>query len=128
MARDARIEHRLQRWAQWITIGDGSGYAARSVLHPEWSPPTKGSTPTLKVGAASDVRETHRAVGRLSMRQANTVVVHYVLRLPIGEQAVRLECAAATVFARIDDGHRRLAALLYAADQQEEFCNIESDG
>lgn len=116
MARDARIEHRLQRWAQWITIGDGSGYAARSVLHPEWSPPTKGSAPTLKVGAASDVRETHRAIGLLSMRQANTVVVHYVLRLPMAEQALRLECAERTVFERIDDAHRRLAGLLYGQD------------
>lgn len=112
MARDPSIEARLQRWAEYVTVGDGSGYPAMSVLHPQWQPPTPGQTPTLKVSAGSDVRETHRAIGQLSQRLANTVVMHYVIKGPIEEQARRLECAVQTVYMRIDQVHQRLARAL----------------
>ena len=45
-ARDERIEARLQRWARWVTVGDGSGFPTMSVLHREWTPPSPGTTPT----------------------------------------------------------------------------------
>lgn len=113
MARDERMDARLWRWAQAVTVGDGSGYSSVSPLHPNWSPPTPGMRPTLKVsGASSDAAATHAAVRELSLRLRNTVVVHYCLRLPIAEQAGRLECAESTVHQRIDEAHRRLAALL----------------
>lgn len=112
MARDPKIEERLLRWAQAVTVGDGNGFPAMSVLHPQWQPPTPGQTPTLKVAAGSDVRQTHRAIGELSLRLRNTIVVHYVVRGTIQEQARRLECAPDTVHARIEEAHRRLAAHL----------------
>lgn len=112
MARDAVIEARLQRWAQYVSVGDGSGFPVMSVLHPQWQPPTPGTTPTLKVARVSDVRETHRAIGTLSQRLANTLVVHYCLRLSVAEQAQRLDCAVRTVHERIDTAHRLLRGIL----------------
>lgn len=112
MARDAVIEARLVRWANAVTVGDGSGFPTMSVLHPEWQPPSPGVTPTLKTSAHSDVMETHRALQRLSLRLQNTVAVHYCMRLSVAEQAERLDCAEATVYGRVDRAHRELAALL----------------
>lgn len=107
-ARDDAIEARLQRWAQWVTAGDGSGYPAVNVLDRSWMPPSPGTTPTLKVAASSDVRQTHRALERLSVRLRNTVVVHYCHKVPLAEQARRLECAESTVVARVALVHRLL--------------------
>lgn len=112
MARDAAIDARLQRWAEAVTVGDGSGYAVVNPLHPNWSPPTAGVRPGMKVARASDVGETHRAIRRLSLRLANTVVVHYCLRLPMADQAERLECDVSTVGRRVEEAHRQLLALL----------------
>jgi DNA-directed RNA polymerase specialized sigma24 family protein len=109
MARDSWIEARLQRWAAMLTVGDGSGYPRTSVLDPSWQPPTPGQLPTLKVSAHSDAVQTHRAIARLSQRLANTLVVHYVMRLPLQQQAERLECAQSTVTLRVDEAHRQLA-------------------
>lgn len=122
MARDAAIEARLQRWAQAVTVGDGSGFPTMSVLHREWSPPSGGMTPSMKVAPASDVMQTHRALGKLSLRLRNTVVVHYCLRLPMELQAERLECAVDTVHGRVEQAHRQLAAVLQGQDHAE-FCN-----
>lgn len=112
MARDPRIEERLVRWAAGVTVGDGNGFPAMSVIHPEWQPPSPGTTPTMKVSSASDVRATHAAIGRLSMRLRNTIVVHYCYGGPMDEQAARLDCEVVTVHARIDQAHRELSALL----------------
>ena len=108
MARDANIEARLQRWAQWLNVGDGSGFPVMSVLHPEWQPPSPGLTPTMKSVAGGDERATHRAVSRMSERLKATLVVHYVQRLPVAEQALRLGCAEPTVHERIGRAHRLL--------------------
>ena len=110
MARDMKIEARLQRWAAAVTVGDGSGFPTMSVLHPEWQPPSPGQTPTMKTSAHSDVRETHREIGFLSMRLANTVVLHYCLKLPLAAQAERLECGESTVIKRLELAHRQLRA------------------
>lgn len=124
MARDARMEARLQRWAQGVTVGDGSGYPAMCVIHPQWQPPSPGTAPTLKVAHHSDVRETHRAIGALSMRLANTLVVHYCLRLPMDEQAQRLGCEVRTVHGRVEEAHRRLQGILAGMNS----CNKHSVG
>lgn len=126
MARDEQIHLRLLEWAQWRKAGDGSGYPTMSVLHEDWSPPSPGLTPTMKVAAPSSARQTHLAVQTLSARLRNTLAVHYLANLPIAEQAMRLECAEATVYARIDEVHRQLRALLMA--RQNDFCNIEKVG
>lgn len=112
MARSPAMEARLQRWAQAVTVGDGSGFPVMSVLHPEWQPPSPGTTPTLKTSAASDARETHRALLQLSQRLQNTVAVHYCMKLPLAEQAQRLDCAVDTVHGRIEAAHQALAAAL----------------
>lgn len=125
MARDDDMHARLLAWAQYVTVGDGSGYPVMSVLHEDWSPPSPGTTPTMKVSAPSSARQTHRAIARLSLRLANTLVVHYVLRLPIAVQAERLGCAEATVYARVEAAQRLLRGLLQAGPQST-FCNIET--
>lgn len=120
MALDPLMEARLQRWAQYVTVGDGSGYAAINTLHEDWSPPTPGMTPTLKASPASDVRQTHRAIEQLSLRLRNTVAVHYCLRLPIAQQAERLDCGRSTVYLRVFEAQRQLRELL-----QPTFCSMD---
>lgn len=112
MARDMDIEARLQRWAQWITVGDGSGYARVNTLHPNWSPPTKGVRPGMKVGHGSDAPQTHRAVKRLSQRLQDTLVVHYCKRLTLAEQAAALGCTESAIGPRVQRAHRELLAML----------------
>lgn len=116
VARDAVIQARLERWAEGVLCGDGSGFPTKSVLHLSWSPPTPGLSPVLKVAPGSDVAQTHRMIGKLSERLIATVVVHYVLRPPIEEQAAMLECEPATVYARIERIH---------AEMQRMLCEIQ---
>lgn len=133
--RDPEIDQRLCRWAQGVTVGDGSGYPTMSVIHPEWSPPSPGVTPTLKTAAGTDVRQTHRAVLLLSERLQATLVVFYVKRLALGEQARLLECEERTIHARIERAHQLLRALLIGPDlavmlteQARSFCNMHERG
>lgn len=112
MARCPWIEERLQRWAQGVTVGDGSGYPAMSVIHPNWMPPSGGQTPVMKTAPASDVRQTHRCIGRLSARLQDTVVVHYVMRPSLQDQAERLGCSVDTVHQRIERVHALMRGML----------------
>lgn len=112
--RSPDIEARLQRWAQWLKEGEGAGYPAMSVIHPEWQPPAPGQRPTLKSVKPGDARATHRAVTAMSLRMQDTLFVHYVMNLSLRDQADKLECAEATVIARVDKAHRLL---------QREFCD-----
>jgi DNA-directed RNA polymerase specialized sigma24 family protein len=112
VARDEHMHALLLAWAQYVTVGDGSGYPVLSVLHQDWSPPTPGMTPTMKVSAPSSARETHRAIARLSQRLSNTLVVHYVLKPALAEQALRLECAEATVYLRVEAAQQQLRSIL----------------
>lgn len=109
-----RMEQRLLAWAHWLTLGgNGDGYAAMSVLHPEWTPPTPGTTPTLKVGTSDAYhRATHQAVLTLSRRLQATLLVHYCKRLPVAEQAEQLQCAVPTVHARVREAKVQLGAVL----------------
>lgn len=115
MARIDWVEQRLRDWAQWLRVGDGSGYPAKSVLHPHWSLPSAGTTPTLKVTAPSSARATHRAIGRLSERLQATVVLHYCTQLSVVDQASRLECQPDTIGQRLRTAHSMLARDLGAA-------------
>lgn len=117
MDRDQRdvMEDRLREWAAWLTSGgSGDGYASMSVIHPDWMPPSPGTTPTLKLGKASAQRERalHEAVQQLSRRLQATLLVHYCKRLDVAEQAAMLECAEATVHQRVREAKRQLAGLL----------------
>lgn len=109
------MEERLREWAAWLTSGgSGDGYASMSVIHPDWMPPSPGTTPTLKVGKASAVRERalHAAVLQLSRRLQATLLVHYVKRMSVADQAAALECAEATVHQRVRAAKVRLAGML----------------
>lgn len=121
MGKDDRIEQMLVEWAQWLKVGDGSGYSTISVLHVDWMPPSPGITPTLKTSHPSRVRRLHRLIGLLSRREADTLVVHYCMRLAVEDQAVRLECAVSTVHARIESIHKRLRAWLVDDPEKKEF-------
>lgn len=112
MGKDERIEQLLIEWAQWLKVGDGSGYATMSPLHIDWSPPSPGQTPTMKTSRSGGALKTHRAIGQLSQRLQNTLVVHYVLRLPLAQQGERLSCGQSTVVERIGIAHRLLRAAL----------------
>lgn len=112
MSRIDWVEARLKEWAYWLTVGDGSGYSTKSTLHPEWSPPSKGTTPTMKVAAHTNAPETHRAVLMLSERLQHTLKLHYTTQLNLADQAIRLECQPDTVYARVWKAHRELAQLL----------------
>ena len=112
MARIEWVDRRLREWAQWLTVGDGSGYPTKSTLHPEWSPPTPGITPTIKTCAPSGAKQVDRAVGMLSRRMSDTLVVHYCMQLSVADQAAKLKTQPATVHARIDTAHGLLARQL----------------
>jgi DNA-directed RNA polymerase specialized sigma24 family protein len=123
MARDEEMHRRLTEWAQWRKVGDGSGFPTMSVLHEDWSPPSPGLTPTMKVAAASSARLTHRAVQTLSARLRNTVAIHYLTNLPIAEQALRLECAERTVYERVEQAQALVRAALDS--QRNEFRHMQ---
>ena len=125
MARIQQIDDRLRRWAQGVTVGDGSGYPAMSVLHPSWQPPSPGVAPSMKVSAGSDVKATHAAIMKLSERLQATLIVHYVLRWPMAEQAAVLECAERTVHERVERAHVELLALLGMRQRAGGFCNMQ---
>lgn len=127
MARDDQMHQRLLAWAQWVTVGDGSGYPSMSVLHEDWSPPSPGMTPTMKVAAPSSARETHLAMAGWSARLRNTVALYYCTQLPIAEQASRLGCAPSTVHERIGQAHALLRSWL---DERAngEFRKLEKTG
>ena len=112
MARIEWVEQRLLAWAAWLTVGDGNGYPALSVLHEDWSPPSPGTTPTMKVGVPQSARQTHAAVLQLSERMQKTLRVHYVQRLPLADQAEWLGCQPGTVYARVEAAHAALAAVM----------------
>lgn len=112
--REQHIESALQRWGDWMRTGrDGAGYPGVNVLHPNWSPPSQGQRPPMKVApsASTEVRGLHGAIGALSTRLRNTLVVVYVQRLSAAEQAKRLGCAESTVRARVRQAKAALACV-----------------
>lgn len=111
-----QMESRLREWAGWLTAGGcGDGYAAVNVLSQDWSPPTPGMRPSLKVGR-SDRREraVHAAVVQLSTTLQATLVVHYCKRLTVADQAKLLQCGLSTVNTRVREAKVKIAALLAA--------------
>jgi DNA-directed RNA polymerase specialized sigma24 family protein len=122
MARNAVIELRLQRWAEWRTNGSGEGYPSISVLHREWLPAVAGAAPVLRVYGVSEVAQTHQAIGQLSARLRDTIVVHYIIRGSVADQAAQLGCAQSTLHTRIDRAHAELQSILGS------FCNMEELG
>lgn len=127
MARIEEIDHRLWLWAEALKCGDGSGYPVKSPLHEDWSPPTPGMTPTMKVGNINaDVKATTRMLQRLSQALQATVVAHYLLRMTAVDAGAALGCQPDTVHARIEAAHRELARMVAEhKGAAVEFCNIQ---
>lgn len=109
MARIDWVDARLERWAEWLKVGDGAGYPVRCVLDADWSPPSSGTTPTMKVTPANDAPQTDRIVRGFSERMLATLVAHYVVRMPPAEAAVVLACEVSTVHQRIERAHALIA-------------------
>lgn len=117
----AVIHDRLLSWAQWVTTGGAAvGYPVKSVLHESWMPPARGSTPTMRAAAGSDKRErdTHSAIGRLSLKLRNVVVVHYVQKLTVDDQASMLNISAGTLHARVRRAREMIHVLLSGEGEQ----------
>lgn len=111
MARDAEMDRRLWLWAERLKVGDGSGYPVKSTLHPDWSPPSPGITPTMKVSPGKGRDCIGRLVAKLPDSLVATLVAKYVVRLSDGDAALALGCAPPTVAARVERAHRELHLL-----------------
>ena len=111
-----RMDRLLREWASWLRNGKqtGGGWPTKNILHESWLPPAPGSrVDTRTVAVSSDARERamHAAIGELSVRQANTVVLVYLMRTSVADAALQLACGEGTVRGRIMDAKRKLAAL-----------------
>ena len=123
MGRDEAMHLLLLDWAQWMMVGDGSGYPAVNVLHQSWSPPSPGTTPTLKASAPSSARMISRVMARWSVRLRDTVVLVYcVPGLTLAEKGARLGCAERTVHERVAQAHELLRVAL------KEFHHMRETG
>ena len=112
MARIDWVDRRLQQWAQWLTTGDGAGYARCNPLHPTWSPPTAAShRPTTTANPqANHARQTHAAILRLSPQAQTALLLHYCAGIPPHAQAQQQACNLKALQARLRKAHARLAA------------------
>lgn len=110
------MERRLLAWAAWLTGGRSSaGYPTKNVLHQSWLPPAAGQLPAMvsvQAQPTAQERQVHAALGQLSVRLQNTVVVVYVMRAAPDEQARLLECQASTVRARVGEAKAALSLAL----------------
>lgn len=118
------LERRLLEWGAWVAGQSSrvSGYPCTSVLHPSWSPPTRGSTPTMATASGSTVRERHtdRLVRALSKTLQNTLAVVYVRRVPPAERAALLQCQPSTVPARVREAKHQIRAMLDAEAKRQD--------
>lgn len=129
MALSAEMDRRLRLWAEHVQVGDGSGYPVKSTLHPDWSPPSPGITPTLKVSRGGGADRLHRLVQRLPDKMRAVVVARYILKLSDAEAGLALNCAPGTVPARLERAHRELLRMEAESEGRAgDFCNIEEPG
>jgi DNA-directed RNA polymerase specialized sigma24 family protein len=111
MARIEEIDVLLWQWAERLKAGDGSGYPTMCTIHADWSPPSPGVTPTLKVskGRRGDV---DRMIEKLPDSLRATVVARYLLRMTDTDAAAVLGCAVPTVGQRIVRAHQLIARMM----------------
>jgi RNA polymerase sigma-70 factor (ECF subfamily) len=67
-----------------------------------------------------DVLDLWRAVRELPRRQAEAVVLHYLVDLPVTQVAEVMGCREGTAKAHLDRGRRRLATLLEPSEARKE--------
>ena len=107
------IEARLLRWAELVKGGgDGSGYPVKCTLHEDWSPPSPGMTPSMKVVPSSDAMGTHRCIANMTAKHRAALVARYVLRMTYREAGEQMQCQEETARARTDAARRELARML----------------
>lgn len=109
------MERRLQAWGAWRgQTGSADGYPSKSVLHPTWSPPSAGTTPTLHAARRGDGEERAMDghIGSLSVKLRDAVFLRYVKRMPDAAMAQSLGCQQATARARVVEAKRQLGVLL----------------
>jgi RNA polymerase sigma-70 factor (ECF subfamily) len=61
-----------------------------------------------------------RAIKELPKRQAQAVVLHYLIDLPVAQVAEVMGCREGTAKAHLDRGRRRLARLLEPSEARQE--------
>jgi DNA-directed RNA polymerase specialized sigma24 family protein len=113
MADHDDIEARLWRWAEYVKGGSsGAGYPVKCTLHEDWSPPSPGMTPTMKVIPANDAPSTHRIIAQMTAKHRAALVARYVMRLTYAAAGLAMECQEETARARTDAAQRELARML----------------
>lgn len=111
MPRIDWIEQRLLNWARWKLGADGGsmGYAAVDLTNPTpgiRDPYAEAAIPTNAIEAA----DTDDAVQRLHPGELRaTVIEYYVGAGTYTDKLRRLVCSKATMYARIDQAHAKLA-------------------
>lgn len=113
--RAEAVDARLHQWAQWVsTRGASAGYPAINTLHQNWQPGRGMGRLPASSGGAMHVRErmTHEAIASLTVKLSDAVVVHYVKRGSVEQQAEQLGCAVSTVHARVREAKRQVAEWL----------------
>jgi DNA-directed RNA polymerase specialized sigma24 family protein len=111
MARIDEIDGLLWLWMEELKVGDGSGYPTKSTLHEDWSPPSPGVTPTMKVSRGGSCG-IGALVVKLPASLRATLAAKYYLRMTDREAAAALSCAEATVGQRIVRAHQLLAGMM----------------
>lgn len=116
MARIDWVESRLREWGEWVRSegrsDKGAGYPKRSVLHPDWGAPGKGSAPTFKVEQPGRGATTHFHIGALSQSLQEALLRHYAANESVASIAAELGKAPATIDQRIWRAHAVLAHVL----------------
>lgn len=127
MARIDWIEHRLLNWARWTEMPGGGalGYAAVNLGTPNAG--RNGYAESVIPVSSVEARETDDAVRALPGDLRYTVTEIYIGRGTLREKLGRLQCAEATMHARIGRAHRQLADHFSArqAKQQVERERVE---
>lgn len=118
MARIPDIERRLQNWARWrSSMGVGMGSYARVDMTEERVDGGGYDTPLTIPISDDEAQRTDRAVQSLEGDLRDAVMAVYVDGGQMRKKASRLGVSEATVYLRVDQAHKRLAAWFTAEAQ-----------
>lgn len=112
MARNEDMERRLRNWARWrASMGVGMGSYARTDMTQERVDGGGGYDTPLSIPISDDeASRTETAVQALEAGLRDAVFAVYVNGGTMRHKASRLGIAEATIYARVDQAHRRLSA------------------
>ncbi len=112
----ADMHERLLAWAAWRRAGRADGYPTRSVLHPSWSPPTRGAVFVGRARPNGDdtaERELDACIASLCERLRVTLAVVYLQSMSPDLRAQALGCRESTVRARVIEAKDLLLVMRY---------------